>query len=53
MAGKGHRVQIRMKSSESPHIYYIMKNKQNPPDRLVLKKYDPVVRKHVEYKESR
>jgi large subunit ribosomal protein L33 len=53
MAGKGHRVQIKMKSSESPHIYYLKKNKQNTPDRLELKKYDPVVRKHVTYKEAR
>jgi large subunit ribosomal protein L33 len=53
MAGKGHRVQIKLKSSESSHIYYVKKNKQNTPDRLELKKYDPVVRKHVSYKEAR
>ena len=53
MAKKGHRVQVKLKSSESSHIYYVKKNKQNTPDRLELKKYDPVVRKHVAYKESR
>ena len=53
MAGKGHRVKIKLKSSESPHVYHVKKNKQNTPDRLELKKYDPVVRKHVTYKESR
>ena len=53
MAGKGHRIQVKLKSSESSHIYYVKKNKQNTPDRLELKKYDPVVRKHVTYKESR
>jgi large subunit ribosomal protein L33 len=53
MAGKGHRVQVKLKSSESPHTYYVKKNKQNTPDRLELKKYDPVVRKHVMYKEAR
>ena len=42
-----------MKSSASAHHYYTYKNKRNNPDRLVLRKYDPVVRKHVEYKESR
>jgi hypothetical protein len=36
MAGKGHRVQIKMKSSASPHIYYLKKNKQNTPIRLEL-----------------
>lgn len=53
MAKAGNRVQVKMKSSESPHHYYTMKNKRNDPDRIVLRKYDPVVRKHVEYKESR
>jgi large subunit ribosomal protein L33 len=51
--GKGHRIQVKLKSTESPYIYYVMKNKQNSPDRLELKKYDPVVRKHVLFKESR
>ena len=49
----GNRVQIKLRSSESPHHYYTYKNKRNTPDRLVLRKYDPVVRKHVEYKEAR
>jgi large subunit ribosomal protein L33 len=53
MATKGHRVQIKLKSSESSYIYYVKKNKQNTPDRLELKKYDPIVRKHVAFKESR
>ena len=29
------------------------KNKKRTPDKLVFKKYDPVVRKHVEFKESK
>ena len=51
--GKGHVVKIKLKSTESPHMYYKMKNKQKHPERLEFKKYDPVVRKHVLYKESR
>jgi large subunit ribosomal protein L33 len=35
------------------HYYTTDKNKKNTPDKLVLKKYDPVVRKHVDYKESK
>ena len=35
------------------HYYTTDKNKKNTPDKLVLKKYDPVVRKHVEYKEAK
>lgn len=53
MAVKGKRINIKLKSSESPHMYYVTKNKQKHPGRLELKKYDPVVRKHVLYKESR
>lgn len=53
MAKKGNRVKIKLQSSESSHFYYTAKNKQTTPDRLELKKYDPVVRKHVKYKETR
>ncbi|MBT8437793.1 MAG: 50S ribosomal protein L33 [Gammaproteobacteria bacterium] len=35
------------------HYYTTDKNKKNTPDKMVLKKYDPVVRKHVEYKEAK
>jgi ribosomal protein L33 len=29
------------------------KNRRNYPDRLVLRKYDPVLRRHVEFREER
>jgi large subunit ribosomal protein L33 len=35
------------------HYYTTDKNKKNTPDKLVFKKYDPVVRKHVDYKEAK
>jgi large subunit ribosomal protein L33 len=35
------------------HYYTTDKNKKSTPDKLVFKKYDPVVRKHVEYKEAK
>lgn len=44
---------VKMKSCESSHVYTSTKNKTNTPDRLELRKYDPVVRKHVKYKESK
>ncbi|MBA3815815.1 MAG: 50S ribosomal protein L33 [Parachlamydiaceae bacterium] len=47
------REKIKMKSTESPHHYYTEKNKTNTPDRMARKKYDPIVRKHVEFKESK
>lgn len=35
------------------HYYTTDKNKKNTPDKMVMKKYDPVVRKHVDYKEAK
>ncbi len=40
-------------SAKTGHFYTTTKNKRTTPDKLVLKKYDPVVRKHVEYKEAK
>lgn len=51
MASK--REKIKMKSAESHFHYYTVKNKTSTPDRLTLKKYDPVVRKKVEFKETK
>lgn len=45
---------IRLNSSAGTgHFYTTTKNKRNTPDKIVIKKYDPVVRKHVEYKEGK
>jgi large subunit ribosomal protein L33 len=49
----GARVNIKLRSTESSHFYVSQKNKRNTTDRLQLKKYDPVVRKHVMYKEEK
>lgn len=49
----GARETIKMRSTESPHMYTTVKNKRNDPDRLQLKRYDPVLRRHVLYKETR
>ncbi len=53
MAKAGNRVQVKLKSTESPHKYYTTKNKRNTTERLELRKYDPVVRRHVNYKEEK
>ncbi len=34
------------------HFYTTTKNKRTTPEKLEMKKYDPVVRKHVPYKEA-
>jgi len=50
---KGARVLIKMKSTESGHMYYSQKNRRNDTQRLELKRYDPLVRKHVLYRETK
>jgi large subunit ribosomal protein L33 len=35
------------------HTYATRKNRRNDADRLVLRKFDPVVRRHVEFRETR
>lgn len=48
------REKIKLVSSEGTgHYYTTTKNKKSTPDKLEFKKYDPVVRKHVLYKESK
>ena len=48
------RDKIRLVSSAGTgHFYTTDKNKRTTPDKLEFKKYDPVVRKHVAYKESK
>jgi large subunit ribosomal protein L33 len=53
MAKKGPRVLIKMRSTESSHMYLTEKNRRNDPNRLELRKFDPIVRKHVIYRESK
>ena len=47
------REKIKLKSSKSTYFYYTVKNKSSTPDRLTLKKYDPTIREHVEFKETK
>ena len=45
---------IKLKSTAGTGFTYVTrKNRRNNPDRLVMKKYDPVVRKHVDFLEER
>lgn len=52
MASK-KREQVKLQSTASNHRRYTEKNKTQTPNRLVLKKYDPIVRQHVDYKETK
>ena len=48
------RYKIRLESSAGTgHFYTTSKNKKNMPDKFEIKKFDPVARKHVLYKETK
>jgi large subunit ribosomal protein L33 len=48
------RDKIKLVSSAGTgHFYTTDKNKRNTPNKLEFKKFDPVVRKHVMYKEAK
>jgi large subunit ribosomal protein L33 len=40
-------------SANTGHFYTMTKNKRLHPEKVEIKKYDPVVRKHVIYKEAK
>ncbi len=40
-------------SAKTGHFYTTTKNKRNMPGKFEIKKFDPVVRKHVMYKEAK
>lgn len=51
---KGTREKIKLESTAGTgHFYTTTKNKRNTPDKMIMKKFDPVARKHVEYKETK
>jgi large subunit ribosomal protein L33 len=56
MASKSTEIRpiIKLKSTAGTGFTYVTrKNRRNDPDRMVLRKYDPVVRKHVDFREER
>jgi large subunit ribosomal protein L33 len=50
---KEARSHVKLVSSESDYCYFVQKNRNNTKERLQLRKYDPKVRKHVIFKESK
>jgi len=40
-------------SAKTGHFYTTTKNKRTMPEKLEMKKFDPVVRKYVMYKEAK
>ena len=51
---KSSTVQIKLVSSADTGYFYVTKkNPRTKTEKLELKKYDPVARKHVVFKEAR
>jgi large subunit ribosomal protein L33 len=45
---------VRLKSvAGTGYTYVTRKNRRNDPDRMVLRKYDPIAREHVDFREER
>ncbi len=47
-------IKIRLVSTADTGYFYVTKkNSRTMTDKMAVKKYDPVVRKHVEFKEAK
>ncbi|MCW0215774.1 MAG: 50S ribosomal protein L33 [Pseudonocardia sp.] len=54
MARNQLRPIVRLRSTEGTGTTYVTrKNRRSDPDRMVLRKYDPAVRRHVDFREER
>ena len=54
MAGSSKRAIIQLESTAGTgYRYTVTKSKRLHPDRVEFRKYDPVVRKHVIFKETK
>ena len=48
------REKIRLVSTAGTGFFYTTtKNKRNTPEKLQIKKYDPVLKQHVDFKEAK
>ena len=51
---KGTREKIKLESTAGTgHFYTTTKNKKTMPEKMEIKKFDPIARKHVPYKEGK
>ncbi len=54
MGTKRKRERIKLVSSaDTGHFYVTTKNRHKKQDKMEIMKFDPVVRKHVSYKETK
>ena len=52
MASNRERIKL-VSTADTGHYYTTTKNKRTKPEKIEIKKYDPVARKHVLYKEAK
>ena len=51
---KSKQMLIKMVSTADTGVFYVTtKNPKKTTEKLTLRKYDPIVRKHVDFKESK
>ncbi len=51
---KASTIKIRLNSTADTGFFYVTKkNSRTLTEKLVLRKYDPVARKHVEFREGK
>ncbi len=51
---KAASIKIKLESTAGTGYYYVTKkNARTLTEKLTMKKYDPVARKHVEFKENK
>lgn len=53
MAKKGNRTWVWMTSKLTTYRFQTERNKVNETEKLEVKKFDPVTKKHVVFKESK
>ena len=51
---KGNVIKIKLQSTaDTGYLYVTKKNSRTKTEKFSMTKYDPVVRKHVEFKETK
>ncbi|MGH1420891.1 MAG: 50S ribosomal protein L33 [Hyphomonas sp.] len=51
---KSATIKIRLNSTADTGFFYVTKkNPRNTTEKMVMRKYDPIVKKHVEFKEGK
>jgi large subunit ribosomal protein L33 len=52
--GKAVTIKVKLVSTADTGFYYVAKkNSRTMTDKLVMKKYDPIAKKHVEFRETK